>query len=475
MDDLSLCYLSATAARGCFQRGELSPASLVEALLARAEAVEPALNATTYLYGERALEQARAAEVRYQAASDAVRPLEGLPIMIKDGHDLGGEITTYGSQLYADYRPARSYFHIDRLIDAGAIVLGRTTTPEFGASTICHSKLWGVTRNPWNLAMSPAGSGGGAGAALAAGMTPLADGSDYGGSVRNPASACGIIGFKSPTGRIPKPMPYALNNWSSFGPMTRTVDDAALLYDIMNGYHPEDLASLPGRVTLGKVDADISGWRIAFSPDLGFFQVDPEVAANTRQALKVFEAAGAVIEEVTLPWTEETLLAALAHYCAYEDSESNMLSEEQKSLLTDYVARSEDYTKGGSLPSLWRSQELRGEMYTALAKVFETCDLLVTPTLAVPSVPAEHHPLDDVLEINGVKVDPTLGWVLCYPFNMLGQLPVMSLPSGLASNGVPTGLQIIGKPFQERPVFTAAKAYEAAHSWFQGADARPKL
>lgn len=462
---MDLCYMTASEARRRFAEGSLSPVELVSALIERIEAVNPPVNALTYSFPERALTQAKKAEARYRARGAKARPLEGLPVMIKDGHDVKGEITTYGSRLYADHRPETSYYHIERLFRAGAILLGRTTTPEFGAATICHSDLWGVTRNPWNLEKSPAGSGGGAGAALALGMTPLCDGADYGGSIRNPASASGVVGFRSPSGRIPKRPPWNFNNWSAFGPMTRSVADAALMENVMAGPHLGDIMSLPTRKLIPKVLEGISGWRIACSPDLGHFPIDPDVAANTKRALEAFRELGCEVEEVALPWGEEVLSAAMVHYRTFKDLGAEDMTDQQKALLCDFLRRGDEYFQGRNKVSLARSTELRGEMYQALEPIFRRCRVLLCPTLALPAPPAELHPIDGDVRINGVKVDPTLGWTLCYPINMLGQLPAISVPSGFASNGVPTGLQIVGRPYDDVSVFRAAAAFEGARPW----------
>lgn len=468
-----VCYLTASEAQERFRNADLSPVELVTALIDRAAAVEPKVNALTYSFPERALEQAAAAEQHYRAGT--ARPLEGLPVMLKDGHDVAGEITTYGSRLYADHRPEQSSLHIERLLKAGAIMLARTTTPEFGAATICHSELWGVTRNPWDLSQSPAGSGGGAGAALATGMVPLADGSDYGGSIRNPASACGVVGYKPPHGRIPGRPPWALHGWSTFGPLARSVADCALMMNVMAGEHLADPTSLPGHKKLPTQFEPISDWRIAFSPDLGFFQVDPDVARNARQAAERFKDMGCVVEDVELPWTDEVFRAALAQYHAYNDLDLEAMSEEERDLLSDHMAKDSQYFEGKGMTSLWRSLEVRGEMYEALADIFRRCRVLICPTLATPSVDAELHPTDGKVEINGQTVDPTLGWTLCYPFNMLCKLPAISMPSGFADKGVPTGLQIVGRPHDDLSVFRAASAFEAACPGFVAQGRFPAL
>ena len=262
-----LCYLDAVQARTRFADRSLSPVELVSSLVARIEAVEPKVNALTYTFFDGALDEAREAERRYAGRGARPRPLEGLPVVIKDFHNVKGEVTTYGSRLHEHHRPARSLVYVDRLLRAGAILLARTTTPEFALLGVTHSVLWGVTRNPWNLALSPGGSSGGAGAALAAGMTTLADGSDIGGSIRIPASCCGVFGLKPSHGRVPSGGPGSLDSYLAYGPMVRTVADAALMLNIMAGRHRDDPASVPDELALPLHPEGIEGCRIAFSMD----------------------------------------------------------------------------------------------------------------------------------------------------------------------------------------------------------------
>ena len=259
MAEAGLCYLSATEAIRRFKARTLSPVDLAEAVIARAEAVNPTLNAFTYTFFERALTQARNAEARYAKRNARVRRLEGVPVVIKDDHGVKGEITTHGSRLYADHVDDTSSLTVERILRAGAIMHARTTTPEFAAATICHSPLWGTTRNPWNLEYSPGGSSGGAGAAVAAGMTTLADGADYAGSVRIPASCTGVFGFKPPTGRNPAAPPWNLNHFSVFGPLTRSVADAALMQNVTSGPHPGDITAIPRKLTLPETPAGSIG------------------------------------------------------------------------------------------------------------------------------------------------------------------------------------------------------------------------
>ena len=474
--DPKLCYLNAVQARERFRERSLSPVELVTSLFARIEDVEPSVNAFTYLFPERALDEAREAEKRYAGRGARPRPLEGLPIVIKDFHDVEGEITTYGSRLHEHHRPPKSLVYVDRLLRAGAILLARTTTPEFALLGVTHSDLWGVTRNPWNLELSPGGSSGGAGAALAAGMTTLADGSDIGGSIRIPASCCGVFGLKPSHGRVPSGGPGALDSYLGFGPMTRTVADAALMLNAMAGQHHDDPASVPDQLDLPLQPDGIKGWRIGLSMDLGYFEVDPEVARNTGSAAAALREAGAIVQEVTIPWTRRVFEAGAAHYCAfpgYPDPET--MSPEDRALLSAPAREYQACMRGMPRLGVEEAAVVRLSMYRDVANVFGRYRALITPTTAVPSVPADLPFEGATLAINGKTVDPVWGWCLTYPFNMLGHLPAASAPSGFSSSGVPTGLQIVGPPYDEAAVLRIAAALERVRPWLDVPERRPDI
>ena len=293
--------MTATEAVAAFKAGTLSPVALMEATLARIDAVNPVLNAFTEIHSKRAFDQARAAEDAYRRGS--ARPLEGIPVAIKDFHPVAGELTTFGSKAFADNRPTHTAPTVARLLDAGAIMHARTTTPEFAYAPITASPLWGVTRNPWSLDHAPGGSSGGAGAALAAGMTMLADGTDAGGSVRIPAAACHVVGYKPPFGRNPLDRDHPIESLLHYGPMARSVGDAALMQNVMSGAHGDDMCSLREGVELPASYPPIAGWTIGFSMDLGMFEIDPEVARNTHAAVEVFRRLGCTIREVQPDWS----------------------------------------------------------------------------------------------------------------------------------------------------------------------------
>jgi Asp-tRNA(Asn)/Glu-tRNA(Gln) amidotransferase A subunit family amidase len=478
MTNDDLCYLTAGEALGLFERRELSPLELMRALIDRSEKVNPKINCWSERYFDEALAKAKAAEARYIKASPRPRPLEGVPIAVKDAQRVNGRRTTQGSLILKDHVDDRSDPMIERLEKAGAIIHARTTTPEFCLSGVCHSRIWGVTRNPWNLEYGPGGSSGGSGAALAAGLTPLATGTDIGGSIRIPASACGVVGFKPPHGRNPDGPPANLDRFNHCGPMTRSIADAALMQSITAGPHPLDHDSLRGRVRLPDKAGAIKGLKIAWSADLGYMQVEEEVRRNMLAALDVLRARGAVTEEVALGWTGEIEKAAMHWYNTMHFGRQTVWwKKTHAGLMTDYALKlAEAIEKTTGIDDVHKAFEAAHLMYQAIGPVLQSHDVFICPTLAVPAVLAEHDPWDEDFRINGIKVDPEYGWVLTHHFNMLHNCPVISVPSGFASNGVPTGIQIVGRTFEDGRVFRAALAYEAASGgWYREPASRPVL
>jgi amidase len=470
MADQDLAFVSATEAIAQFRARTLSPVELLDAVIARHDAANPKINAFTYTLFDSARAQAKKAEANY-AAGKPTRAFEGIPLVIKDDYAVKGLVTTHGSLLFKDHVDDESEFFVERMLRARPVLVGRSTCPEFSSACVTHSRLWGVTRNPWNLRYNTGGSTGGGAAAVAAGMTVLSDGSDYAGSIRIPASACGVFGFKPPFGRIPTSPPWYLNPYAVLGPITRSVADAALMMNVMAGHDPRDLTSVKERLRYPAQYKPIKGWRVAFSADLGFFPVAPDVAKATRAALDGFREAGAEIEEVELGWSEDAVRAFVAHAREADFFPIGKLPAKQRALLCDYIRnrKGKFLAKGTSYAD---SLTIRAAMYDKLEPILERCQVLLCPTLAVPSVPAEHDPLDDSFTINGKKVEPQIGWCMTFPFNMLCQLPVASVPCGFGKSGVPIGLQIVGRPFDDLTVFQAAAAFEQARPWRRH---RPKI
>ena len=471
--DLELCYLTASEALGRFKARTLSPVELLDAQIARARAINPKVNAITYDFFDRAREQAKKAEAKYGQTDGRVRALEGVPVAIKDFHPVKGEITTFGSKIFEDFRPDYTAPTVDRLLRAGAIMHMRTTSPEFAYSGATHSPLWGITPNPWNLEYTSGGSSGGAGAAVAGGMTTLADGTDGGGSIRIPASACGLFGYKPPYGRNPLDRDHPFETILHYGPIVRSVADAALMQNVMSGPHPEDLSSLPGRVRLPSTYDDIRGWKVALSMDLGYLQIDPEVQENTRRAADTFRALGCEVEEVDLGWNFGVLDCWMTWWEGLFAGIAGDLLPRWRYEMDPFVVRLLENGLGHSAARLYQCYSFRGWMWQQLQPILKSHDILICPTLAVPAVKADHDDADLNFEINGVRLPAYVGWVCTNPFNLLSQCPVMSVPTGFSSYGVPTGMQIVGQPYDDHAVFRAAAAFEGATTPWR--DKRPAI
>ena len=455
-----LCYLSATDVLARFRRSELSPVDYLDALIARTEAVNPVINAYTETYFDEARSQAKTAAIRY--ADGTARALEGLPVAIKDVHHWAGKHTTQGSWALGHEPDTMTDPILERLAAAGAIFHARTTTPEFCMSGVCHSRRFGVTRNPHNPEFAPGGSSGGSSAALAAGMTPLATGTDIGGSIRIPASACGLVGFKPPHGRNPDGPPSNFDRFNHCGVLSRSVGDTALAQNIISGPHPRDHDSLRERVVIPDSFAP-APLRIGWSMDLGYVPIDTDVRRNTLAALEVFRAAGCVVDEVDIRWSEASVDAAISWYSIMHYGRQVLWAREAYGdQMTDYVKGTADAAETLDRDAVSRAWDVHHEMYQTLGALHEQYDVIICPTLAIGAPGAEHDATDPEFYVDGQRTDPDFGWALTHHFNILHNCPVMSVPSGRDRHGVPTGVQIIGRTFDDLTVFRAAMMYEAA-------------
>jgi len=460
-----LCRLTATEALARFRARSLSPVELVDALIGRHARVGAKVNAFAHTFFERAREQAGKAEARYARGEADRRPLEGVPIAIKDLHPIEGEITTAGCLAFAEARDEVTAPTVQRLLSAGAILLARATSSELGIAAVTNTKLWGTTRNAWNPDFTAGGSSGGSGAAVAAGLVTIADASDFGGSIRIPASVNGMAGYMPPQGRNPKLPPANLEPWLRMGGIARSVGDLGLMQRVTAGVHPRDIASIRGTPRLPEQAESLKGWRIALSLDLGFYDVDPEVRANTLAAAEAFREAGAVVTEVKLPWTREVMEASNRRSAATTAaSRAGLLERWREQLMPTTVEVIERGLKV-TVAEFRQAMEVQGRMYDALGPILQRHRVLICPTTALPAVPATFEPATDRLVIDGREQSSPRMWYMTWPFNMLAELPVMSVPSGFAANGVPTGLQIVGRSFDDPTVFAAALAYEAARPW----------
>ena len=472
MDDL--CYLTARQVLNLFARAALSPVELMSALMDRIETVNPQINAFGDCYFDEARAKAREAERRWR--SGRARALEGMPVAVKDAQNLAGRRTTYGSPKYADNYAQTSDPMIERLLAAGAIIHARTTVSEFCLSGVCVSPMWGTTRNPWNLHFSPGGSSGGSGAALAAGMTLLATGTDMGGSIRVPASACGVVGYKPPHGRNPDAHPFNLDRLNHCGALARSVGDMALVQNVVAGPHPSDGDSFLEKLVYPEAPESIAGLRVAWSPDLSYRAVDPEVLANTERALGLLEELGCVVQRVQPGWSEEIDNIAADWY--RQGPFGQMLMEAVKhhpAVVSPHLRRLARSWQGK--PSgLANVLNLIEDMTRRFDEIMKTHDVFVCPTMSVAAVKADQDMWDTDFAIDGRRVDPEFGYSMTHQFNLLADCPAISIPSGHTSDGLPTGLQIVGKPLDDLTVIRTAWAFEtAAGPWFSTQASRPCL
>jgi amidase len=472
--DLELCYLSATEVLERFKARSLSPVEYLEALIARAAQTEPVINAFAFTRFDEAMEQAREAEAKYANSDSSIRPLEGLPIAIKDEMDIEGQIVTAGSLYLKDNVSTETHYSVQRLLDAGCIVHARTTTPEFCCAGVTDSRIHGTTHTPWKHGFTCGGSSGGSGASLAVGSSPLATGSDIGGSIRIPAACCGVVGYKPPYGRNPDNTAFAFDMYAVMGPMSRTVSDAALMQNILCGPHPLDNASIRPKYVLPESYDDIKGLKIAWSMDLEFFEVDEHVRANTLRTLEVLQSLGAELVEVDFRWSAEADRAAqnyLDHLFGgyikgYVDSDPELASP-----WAAYCAATSGKTTAADF---YEAYEIQAKMSHHAGAIMEDCYAFICPTMNFHEIPADQNPADPVI-INGKTVDPLYGWCMCHPFNMLGRLPVLSVPSGVGGNGLPTSVQIVARHLDDERVFRVAKALEFAQPWLDCAERRPQI
>jgi aspartyl-tRNA(Asn)/glutamyl-tRNA(Gln) amidotransferase subunit A len=465
MNDSELCSLSATEAIARFHTKELSPVELLDALIDRIEAVEPAINAVCDRRYEEARVEAAEAAQRYAGKGLAPRPLEGVPVAAKEEQPMVGRVNSFGCLAYAENIATETHPMLERIQAAGGIIHIRTTTPEFSCAGFTHSRLWGITRNPWNTEFTPGGSSGGSGAALAAGYSPTATGSDIGGSIRIPASFCGVVGFKPPFGRVPAMPPFNLDQYCHDGPMARTVADAALLTNMVAGRHPLDVVSLPAPPPLGLAPDSIAGARIALCVHLGNHPVEKVIESNLRRAAAVLTDLGATVVEVELPWTVERVYeAARAHFGGIFGPVVAHDIEQHGDLMTTYARA---FARNMVSPiGFADGLSIEGELYRPLGALLAEYDAMICPTMGTTGFRAGDDYVDTVCEVNGYALPNYIFAALTPPFNIASRCPVLSVPTGVADNGVPTGMQIVGRTYDDATAFGLAMAYEQAYGGF---------
>jgi aspartyl-tRNA(Asn)/glutamyl-tRNA(Gln) amidotransferase subunit A len=461
MTSEDLCFLPATQLADLIRTKQLSPVEYLQALMERIEVLNPRVNAFAYLSPDRAMDAARVAEAKLMAG-DGIGRLHGVPVTIKDLTITKDMPTQRGSLIHEGNQPTEDAPIVPRLKNEGAIILGKTTTSEFGWKGVSESPLTGITHNPWKHGYNAGASSAGAGAASAAGFGPLHQGNDGAGSIRMPAHFCGVFGLKPSFGRIPN-YPVSIGDMTGHnGPLTRTVADSALFMEVMAGPHPLDFTSLEAGPAAyhTRLHEGIKGKRIAYSPDLGHARVDPDIAALVKGAVDRFAELGAIVEEVSTPWAAPGPELIRFFYTAHVTHQRPQL-EKWKSRMDPGLVACIKAAWDVSVSDYQLARERKMAYVASIHRWFENWDFLLTPAVSVAAFPAEklmpdHWPQHDW---------DWLSWAeFSYPFNMSWN-PAASVPCGFTAEGLPAGLQIVGRRFDDLGVLQASAAFEAIQPW----------
>ncbi|MDE2913870.1 MAG: amidase [Paracoccaceae bacterium] len=457
-----LAALTATEQARLVRERTVSPVELVDAALSRIETVQPVCGPFAFVFAEEARKEAT--RLARSPLRGSIPPLLGVPVAFKDFTPTQGHRTTRGSFAFenwvADYDPVI----VRRFKQAGAIVIGKTTTPEFAHSSFTRSPLWGMTGNPWDPARSAGGSSGGSGVAVTTGCAALAEGTDMGGSVRIPAALCGCVGLKPSLGRIPMDiLPTVFDDMSHFGPLTRTVQDASLFLSVAEGPDDTDISSQRRPVPLpDRLDGDLTGIHIALSEDLGMYEVNPEVRKNLLLTADALRDAGATIEPVELGWSAEIYRTWMDWWGVYLAAIfADCLADHRERMDPKVVALIEAGLAKDAV-SFARIDQVRTRQWYELARVFERFHALICPTMALPAPDNSADEdsfefIDDSGRVHGLDMTS--------PFNMVAQCPALSVPSGVTSDGLPTAIQIVGRRFDDPMVLKIGTAVEKRRPW----------
>jgi aspartyl-tRNA(Asn)/glutamyl-tRNA(Gln) amidotransferase subunit A len=464
-----LCFTPAVDLAELIRRRELSPVEITRAVLERIEQLNARLGAYVLVHAERALKEARHAE-QAVIAGQRLGPLHGVPVSIKDNLWTAGDCTTFGSRLLAEFVAPEDAPSVAGLRAAGAIFVGRTNLPEFAWRGSTDNRLFGESRNPWDLTRTPGGSTGGGAAAVAAGLGPLALGSDGAGSIRIPASFCGLVGLKPTFGRVPMyPAAGGHELVAHVCPLARTVRDVALMMNAIARYDGRDPFALPDddvdylaacdEPLVGKRGGGSRRIRIAWSADLGFAPIDPETREICAAAARGFAESGVEIEEASPDLGDPSWILRTLYGGAQAGAHAARPPEQKAQMDPELVAYA-DASAGLTVGEFLKALAARQAMVDTLRRFFEKYDLLLTPTLCLPAFPLG---LVGPREVAGREVTH-LGWTLCYPFNYSGQ-PAVSVPAGWTASGLPVGLQIVGRRLEDALVLRAAATFETLRPW----------
>jgi amidase len=465
MKNQEICFQTATELTRLIRAKDLSATEVMEAHLAQIERVNPKVNAIVTFLPEQALEQARAADEALAHGED-VGTLHGLPVAYKDLTLTKGIRTTFGSLVLQDFIPEEDALIVERLKKAGAITIGKTNTPEFGAGSQTYNKVFGETLNPYDISRTCGGSSGGAAVALACGMVPIADGSDMGGSLRNPASFCNVVGLRPSPGRVPDWPSYA--GWFPYGvagPMARTVEDAALMMSAIAGPDPRSPIAItePGSLFSQPLKRNFKGVNLAWSKDLGLLPVDPQVTTVIEGQRQVFESLGCLIADCEPDFSDADEVFKVWRAWYFELVLSELL-ETQRDKLKDTVIWNIEEGMKLSGPRLGAIERKRTELYHRVREFMQTYEFLILPVSQVPPFDVR---LRYIKEINGEKMGTYIDWMKsCYYITTIG-FPAISVPCGFTAGGLPVGVQIVGRHQDDLGVLQLAYAFEQATDFWK--------
>ncbi len=467
-----LAYLGAGELARLYRARKLSPVDVTNALLARSEASQASINAFITIDHAGALQAARDSQARFDRGAP-LGVLDGVPYSVKDLTNTAGLRTTMGSKVMMDFVPKDDAVPVARMRAAGAVLLGKTTTPEWGHKAMTDSPLFGVTRNPWHAERTCGGSSGGAGAALAAGIGPMALGTDGGGSIRIPAANCGIVGLKQTLGRIPNIHAADLfANHSYIGPMTRSAADAALMFATLEGPdHRDPYAIRPPRRLPSLPPGTLAGLRIGFALKAGNPRVAADVEAGCSASLAALEAMGAGIENFTIDFAQHVEVFQITWQSSLRARLKELIEKSGQPVATS-LAQTIELGARHSAVDLAKAQALRTGLFRDVETLFQRFDVLATPMMARDALPLSQDPLA-AIEIDGVRTGTMRRDLYPYswPFNLTGH-PAISVPCGFSTDGLPLGFQLIGPWDSDERLLDLAQRLEAARPWTQH---RPKL
>jgi len=468
MNKDDICYMSASEMFKKIKTQEMSSLEITETIIERIQKINPLVNAYCTPTFDIAREMAKKADLSVKEGKE-IGPLNGIPLSIKDLMMTKGIKTTFGSKLYENFIPDSDDIAVKRLKMAGAVILGKVNTPEFGHIALTKNKIFGETKNPWNLDTNSGGSSGGSASSVASGLGPLSLASDGGGSIRIPSSLCGVFGLKTTYGRIPigPKMGVAFLTLDHYGPITRTVEDAALMLNVMKGFHPMDYKSLPddGVNYVEEIKEKPKRLKIGYSMNLGFIKIlDDEVESNVIKSVNKLSQFNWEIEDakINIKRPELAFNILVSSGIAYDFK--NEIDQRPQDLSPDF----RNMIKAGLTYQgldIEKAKALRLKLYEQMHKYFKNYDLLITPTTPLYAFKVDWNDMGTRFPSIKNKALSITSWMaFTYPFNMTGH-PAASIPCGWSSGGLPIGMHIVGKRYDEKTVLQVAKAFEEIAPW----------